>query len=159
VFPSLAGPDSWSDEDDPALAEAVWGKINSILWSEARTAATSPLQVLVGITMGNGYVMCRTKVGAPDPVDAVYITDDVTCIELDYVQPEHASLERKLRSHVANVEMLTLRHPDQRWLSGFDKKLKSLTASGHAQLSLALEAATTGPGEDDDANNEDDSED
>ena len=159
VFPSLAGPDSWSDEDDPALAEAVWGKINSILWSEARTAATSPLQVLVGITMGNGYVMCRTKVGAPDPVDAVYITDDVTCIELDYVQPEHASLERKLRSHVANVEMLTLRHPDQRWLSGFDKKLKLLTASGHAQLSLALEAATTGPGEDDDANNEDDSED
>lgn len=144
VFPSLPGPDSQEGQPDPQLALAVWEKIDAMLWSEARPSAGAPLQRLVGLNMGNGYILCRTQVGK-DRVSAVYITDDRLCIERDFVKPDDESLQRKAESVRANRELLILRQPEngKRWLRSFDGHMKALAAAGHDQLALALEAATS----------------
>jgi hypothetical protein len=152
VFPDLPGPESFSDEDDPVLSETVWSKIDSYLWGVASTAANSALQRLVGIEGGNGYVLVRTKVGK-DRTSACYITDDPKCIQRDFEGPELAALAAKLNTVQNNVEMLIMRQPQnaRRYMSIFDKHVKAITAAGHAQLMLALEAAQDSGGENDDS--------
>jgi hypothetical protein len=142
VFPNLPRPD-FTGERDPLLASDVWNKIDSILWGETVPNAGKPLQRLIGLNMGNGYVLCRTKVGR-DQVSASYITDNVKCIEQDFIRPDNDALERKIRSIVANREMLILRQPENadRWLKGFDRHLRTIGATAREQLTLAIEATT-----------------
>lgn len=143
VFPSLPGPESWDDERDPQLAQAVWKKIDSFLWAECSPSAKSAVQRLVGITMGNGYVLCRTQV-TKDRVSATYVTDDVACIERDFVRAAAESLETKIKSVLADTEMLILRQPanGRRWSRGFESRMKAQLASARDQLALALTAAS-----------------
>ena len=79
------------------------------MWGETKSSADSPVQRLVGVNMGNGYVMCRTKIGK---VDAVYITDNIDCIREDFTRPEADAITRKLKMATKNREMLVLRQPD-----------------------------------------------
>src|SRR5215831_1718145 len=77
VFPSFPLPDAWEDESDPGLTEEVYKKIDSEVWAELNPTS-GRVQRLVGVNMGNGYVLCRTELGR-DRVDAVYITDAREC--------------------------------------------------------------------------------
>lgn len=143
VFPSLLGPDRFSEADDPQLAKAVWDKIYSDLWSQLTPGAGGPVQRLVGLNMGNGYVLCRTQIGI-DSTDAVYITDDRQCIERDYLVPDNTGLQRKIEAVTRNREMLIMRQPGnaRRYAQGFDARLKALAAGGHDRLALAVEASS-----------------
>jgi hypothetical protein len=146
VFPSLPDPGQFADESDPDLAAAVWDNCQQRVWGEAKSDATGKLQILVGSQMGNGYVLCRTKVG-DDQTDAAYVTDDRACIEEDLVTPENRALERKLRAVVNNRTMLIYRQPQyaKRWKQTFDGHLKAISAAGSGQLALAIEGVTAEP--------------
>lgn len=154
VFPHLPGPDDFEGAEDPQLALSVWKEIDRRLWTEAKPSADSMLQRLVAVNMGNGYVMCRTKVGA-DRVDAAYITDDRACIDEDFVKPDNDSLERKLRAVTRNREMLVLRQPDnaQHWVRGYDRHVKMITDAGRQQLAITAEAASKANGNGDGGDN------
>lgn len=151
VFPSLPDRDDLGDQDDPEVAEDVWTDIERRLWGEAKSDATGKLQILIGAQMGNGYVLCRTKIG-DDTTDAVYVTDDRACIEEDLVTPENKALERRLRAVVNNRTMLIYRQPQhaRRWKQTFDGHLKAITAAGSGQLALAIEGVTAAPADADD---------
>ena len=142
LFPSLPEPPDFKAASDQLLAAEVWNKVTSILWSEMAPNANKALQREVGTAMGNGYVLCRTQVNKGSTW-AVYITDNVQCIEQDFVRPDNDALERKIRSVVANREMLILRQPDNgdRWLKGFDRYLKAVGSRAREQLTLTYEAS------------------
>jgi hypothetical protein len=159
LFPSLAGPDKWDSQDDPEAAELVWKDIDGDLWGLTTTASNSAVQRLVGIVMGNGYVLCRTLLGQ-DRVKASYITDDVACIQEDYVNPINTALERATTRSFRGIELLMQRKPQvaKAMAAGLERKLKSLQVTTHEQLTLALEAATLPVTDDDPGNGDDNSE-
>lgn len=157
VFPNLAGPDQFSEAEDPQLARAIWLRIYQDLWSHLQPGASGAVQQLVGQAMGNGYVLVRTKTGA-DGIDAVYVTDNRTCIERDLLAPESASLQRKFDAVIATRGMLIHRQPDnaKRYAARFDHQVKALGAAGHDQLALAVEASVNGDAADEDESETDD---
>jgi hypothetical protein len=143
VYPSLVSED-FEDEDNPALARAVWDKAREYIWNTATTNALEKFQQLVGMTMGNGYVMCRTQISTADSmVWAAYITDNRACIEQDFIGPEVEALQRRTAQMVANREMLVYRQPKNadRWVKQFDAVLKAIATSVHDQLTMAATAA------------------
>ena len=156
VFPGLPDPENFASQADPEVAEEVWEEIQRMLWGEAKQDATGKLQILVGAQMGNGYILCRTKVGN-DRTDAAYITDDRASIEEDFIVPEQKALERKIRAVTGNRSMLIYRQPQhaKRWKQSFDTHLKAISAASSQQLALALEANASSP---DDLVSEDDDE-
>lgn len=144
VFPSLpAPPDGFSETEDPQLAKAVWGKVYGDMWLHLSVSATSALQQLVGASMGNGYVLVRTSLDSPRP-DAVYITDDRTCIDRDLRKPENDAAERKIRSVLATVSMLAMRQPEnaKHYAKGGNDFLRHLQVSGRDQIALAVASAS-----------------
>jgi hypothetical protein len=150
VFPSLTGPEDFGDADDPQLALAVWTAIDRALWNELRPGAAGPIQKMVGLRMGNGYVLIRCQIGV-DRIGAAYITDDLKCIERDLLGPDNTALARLLDRLVGTRTMLILRQPDnaKRYATGLDRQMKALSASSHDQLVLAIEASVSA-GEDED---------
>lgn len=151
VLPHLPGPEKFSEQDDPQLAQAVWNKIDQELWSICTPGAGSAMQRLVGLNMGNGYVMCRTTVSR-DQTDALYITDDFQCIMTDFVQPGSNRLSRAVRAVTADQEMLIYRQPDngKRYASRYNNTLKQLAAAATGQIALAVESASEPTGNDED---------
>jgi hypothetical protein len=112
VFPSLVTPEGFIDADDPFMAEITWKEIDQKTWQQVSTSATSNLQRMVGLHMGNGYTMCRTKIGT-NKIDAVYVTDNFALISEDLSRPDNLALQRKAQGNVRNREMLMIRHPKQ----------------------------------------------
>jgi hypothetical protein len=143
VFPSLPGPDKFSDQDDPQLAAAIWTKVDSAIWSFLQANAAGPVQRLVGINLGDGYVMCRTQVGL-NSTDAVYITDDRACIERDYLARDNDGLQAKIRAVTDNREMLIMRQPGNAavYAKGFSQLVRALGTASNDRLALAVSAAT-----------------
>jgi hypothetical protein len=145
VFPQLAGPDKFDELEESArpLAEAVYKRIAADVWAETRSAAEGRVQRMVGVNMGNGYVLCRTKVGK-DRVDAVYITDVLECIRLDFTRPDNASLDRRVQTSTRNREMLVLRQPHnaKAYASEYDKTLRNALTEAHNQMALTVEAVS-----------------
>lgn len=144
VFPSLpAPPDGFSEAEDPQLAKAVWGRIYSDVWTHLSVRADSALQQLVGATMGNGYVLCRTSLDSPRP-DAVYVTDDRVCIDRDLRKPENDLVEGKIDALLATITMLMMRQPDnaKHYAKGGNDLLRHLQISGRDQLAIAMSSAS-----------------
>jgi len=140
VFPGLPGPDAWSEQTDPLLAEAVHGALDQkFVWGETKTDATSPLQRMVGMNMGNGYVLCRTKIGK-DAIPAVYITDDLRCIQIDFVRPDNESTVRKLEMVTRNREMLVIRQPQNaaRYVREYGTTMRGAVTAGVNRLQLTM---------------------
>jgi hypothetical protein len=153
LFPSLPTPDLFDDQADPPLTEKVYGWLDTKVWGEAKPGADSPLQRLVGVNMGNGYVMCRTKIGR---VDAVYITDNIDCIREDFTRPENASIDRKLAMATRNREMLVLRQPENatKYANEYNRTLRGSLAAAAATLQLAVDSVTGNHAEDEGDDNE-----
>lgn len=145
VFSNLPGPESWQDiedEDERAVAEAVYAKIVTAVWGETLPDAAKPLQQLVESAMGNGYVLCRTTVGN-DKSPAVYITDNLACIRLDYTFPEKTKFEKLVLKHEANREMLIRRQPDnaRAYFNDFRSASNSAVTEGVNRLKLVMDTA------------------
>jgi hypothetical protein len=144
VFPSLTGPEDFSEAEDPQLALAVWTVLDSTLWGECRWSASGPIQRLVGLRLGNGWVLARCVIGV-DRIGAVYVTADRTCIERDCLAADNKALQRLLERLTANREMLILRQPENgaRYAKGLGKQLTALSAASRDRLQLAIEAASS----------------
>jgi hypothetical protein len=165
IFPHLAQQktaltEGTDEEPSDGAAEnlvifnEIWKKIDTTLWSDTRPNASGALQRLIGISMGNGYILVRTKIGKEN-TQAVYITDEVRCIEEDFVGPDTLSLQRKISDVTSNREMLIIRQPANgpRWKKNLDGQLKALSAGASNRLALAIESVSTngaGAAEDDD---------
>lgn len=152
AFPNLPGPDAWNEEDNPTLAMEVYNKIaREYVWAPTKPAADGLVQRMVGMNMGNGYVLCRTKVGK-NQVPAVYVTDDLGCIQQDYASPDNKALAAKVTSVTKNREMLLIRQPQngKKFLREYDATLKAAIEAAHNQLELTLESVTNLNGDDED---------
>jgi hypothetical protein len=141
LFPNLPAPEQYDDQPDPPLAEKVYGWFDAKVWGETKSSADSPVQRLVGVNMGNGYVLCRTKIGK---VDAVYITDSIDCIREDFTRPEADSITRKLKMATKNREMLVLRQPDNavKYANEYSRALRAELATAATQMQLAVDSVT-----------------
>lgn len=158
VFPNVVGPEGYAEEEEGpvrALLEAVYAKISTYVWDAVRMDANGTVQVMVGLNMGNGYVLCRTKIGK-DSIDAVYITDNLECIRLDFTRPDNAALERKIEGSTRNREMLILRQPQNAkvFMSEYDRTLKNALDTAHKQLQLTAESVSRVEPEDEEPDDE-----
>jgi hypothetical protein len=142
LFPSLTGPDLFNEQDDPDLARAICAKISKDLWSMLAPGAKGKVQQLVGLNMGNGYVLVRAKL-TPNDADAVYITDDRTCIERDFLAADNKQLARLIASLSDNRAMLITRQPvnAKRYAAGFEQQMKALGNAARDKLALSVEAS------------------
>jgi hypothetical protein len=149
LLPDLPIPEQFDHQPDPPLAEKVYGWFDTKVWGETKSSADSALQRLVGVNMGNGYVMCRTKIGK---VDAVYITDNIDCIREDFTRPEADSINRKLKMATKNREMLVLRQPDNavKYANEYNRALRAELATAATQMQLAVESVSGNHAEDED---------
>jgi hypothetical protein len=136
VFPSVPGPER-------PLAEAVYKKITADVWQHTKSDAAGRVQRMVGVNMGNGYVLCRTKVGK-DSIDAVYITDVLECIRLDFTRPDNSALDRRIQAATRNREMLVLRQPEnaKAYAVEYAKTLRNSISAAQDQLQLTVESVT-----------------
>jgi hypothetical protein len=142
MFPAVTTPDDIddiNDSDERELAKALWAALWKDIWNECRTDANVPMQRMVGVNMGNGYVLCRTKVGK-EAADAVYVSDDKGCIQQDFTRPENEALAAKSRMAVRNREMLILRQPHnaKAYLNEYAATMRNALGAGMGQLQLAL---------------------
>lgn len=146
AFPNLPGPD-----DGDALAVAVYKQVMTEVWALAHPAADKRLQRMVGMNMGNGYVLCRTKV-TTDQIDAVYITDVMECINADFVTPDNDALDRRIATSTRNREMLLVRQPHnaEAYAKGYDRSLKNALSAAHNQMRLTLGSVTANLADTDD---------
>jgi hypothetical protein len=152
VFPHLPGPEAWGEQPEPLLAEAVYNALDGkFVWGETKTNADSTLQRMVGMNMGNGYVLCRTKIGK-DAIPAVYITDDLRCIQLDFVRPDNESTVRKLETVTKNREMLVIRQPQNaaRYVREYGSTMRGAVTAGINRLQLTAESVVNSDADGDD---------
>ena len=121
------------------------------MWGETKTNADSTLQRMVGMNMGNGYVLCRTKIGK-DAIPAVYITDDLRCIQLDFVRPDNESTVRKLETVTKNREMLVIRQPQNaaRYVREYGSTMRGAVTAGINRLQLTAESVVNSDADGDD---------
>jgi hypothetical protein len=143
VFPNLPGPEEWDEQETPLLAETVYKRIDGrFVWGDVKPAPSGAVQRLVGMNMGNGFVLCRTRIGK-DATPAVYITDDYALIQQDYTKSDIAKLQRAARATERGQEMLMQRQPQnaQRYYRAYNKALHGVVELASGQLRLALEAA------------------
>ena len=156
TFPNLAGPEAWSDQPDAALAEAVYKAIDmKFVWGEVKVSARSPLQRMIGMNMGNGYILCRTKVGK-DEIPAVYITDNIACIQEDFVRPDNESAARRFEAVTENREMLVVRQPHNapRYVREYSRTMRAAVAAGVDRLQLTMDSVVSDDQGDDDHDGE-----
>ena len=142
AFPSVIGPDGFDaapDLDRP-LVEAVYKQIATDVWGNVRPAADAHVQRNVAVVMGNGYVLCRTKLGK-DNVDAVYITDERECILADFTRPDNEALQRHIERVTRNREMLMIRQPQnaKKYSSEYQKALANVSLLAKNQLQLTMD--------------------
>lgn len=154
VVPKLGNPADIEDDDERELAMLVHKVIDQRIWGEVSPDANKNLQRMVGQNMGNGYVLCRTKVPMGSGVtDAAYITDDVKCIQQDFTRPDNKKAEAVMRRITANRELVIQRQPDhaKTYLNEYTRTLKAALDAGTNQLKIAIEAASNGdePADDD----------
>lgn len=149
---ALPDPDDTDNAKEALLRAEVYKRLDAKIWEQTRPSADGPVQRLVGLNMGNGYVLCRTKIGKAR-ADAIYITDNIECIRLDFTRPDNASFNNKAALVTANREMLIIRQPHnaKKYIAEYDKTFDSAYQLGMGQLNLAALAAN--------ADNNDDTED
>lgn len=157
IFPSLANPDLFDEQENPAMAEAVWAEVEGYLWGECNPGYNSATQTQVGIVMGNGYVLCRTNKTGIEKLWGSYITDDRACIQDDFITPINDSLTRATARAQHGIELLMTRKPAlaSQFATGLNRTIKALQSTTQTQLQLALEATTNSFIEDDEDNEDD----
>lgn len=142
TYDQLPGPTDWDDQPNPRLAEETWRQVDKDLWGETKPDFDSELQKMIADELGNGFVLCRYKVGMSD---AVYITSDPVCIQVDFLRLDNESAERKLERVTGNRVMVVQRLPQhgKLFMKDYDKRLTAALEQGKDRLQLAYESVTT----------------
>jgi hypothetical protein len=143
LFPDLPDAEDTDDAREALIRADVYKQLDAKVWAETKSGADGPVQRLVGLNMGNGYVLCRTKVGK-SKLDAIYITDNIECIRLDFTRPDNVSFEKKAALVTANREMLIIRQPHnaKKYIAEYASTTKTAIETGMSQLKLAAESVS-----------------
>lgn len=143
VYPDVAPPDAFDDQPNPDLAREVWKSLHSDVWALASMGYDAGMQDLVAKEMGNGVVFCRTKIGS---LDAVYLTADPVCINLDFLRIDNEETERRIDRTTGNREMLVIRQPQNAklYMRDYEKRLGGALEQGMNRLQLAFDVASAG---------------
>jgi hypothetical protein len=139
VWPQVAGPEAWAEQDDPELAEALYMRLESNVWSFLRVELTG--QVQDRLNGAHGLVLCRTKVN-PHKTDAVYVTRDWKCIAADYAPKYTKAAERAATKLAMQLALVAERIPDhgKRSKTVVTDSLKQSLTSGTTTMDRALQA-------------------
>ena len=103
VFPKVAGPEGWADEDDPDVAEGVYKRLDSACWR--MTAMTPNGTIQQRLNSDHALVLCRTRVN-PHRTEAVYTTRDLACLLEDAIKPQRANQKARADRDAAFTAML-----------------------------------------------------
>lgn len=143
IFPNTPGPDAWAGEEDPLLAEVVWKRLRTNLWTEADSKSKSKLQIMVASEMGNGYMLLRATVGT-DLVPSVYITDNYALIREDLNGPNKRRAQLALERYLADSQMFATRQPNHAAAISrdFAKTTKQLASNAATALALTTESVS-----------------
>lgn len=150
VWPAIVPPDDHAGHEFPKLVEAVWKQFWSDIWTELRTGHNQPIQKLVNVMEGGGWVMCRTKVG-PDKVGAVYITENRDLIRDDMTRPANQEAARRAVRDARNREMLMVRQPHNAaaYMAEYVKAMETALETGKEMLELTMGTLHTDAEEED----------
>ena len=150
AFPSLPGPDAWTNEPDPELAGKVYGEVLSAVWDMLGLDKKSLVQRLLGERTSPRLVLCRCKVG-PDSVDAVYVSRNKDCIKEDYLTFYSVKATAASARLEMATEMVIERVPEhgRAFARVFEQTVKGALETGNSKLKLAL-ASNNGNGDDND---------
>ena len=143
LFPNVAGPEGWDNQDDPAVAADVYKTIDGTLW---RMVADSESGLIQGrLNSELGLLLCRTW-ATPDKVAAVYVTRDPQCIVADYSTATKKEMTAAVAKHARKMALAMDRLPDhaRRWQRELTSGVKTALDTGTAITRPALEAATSG---------------
>jgi hypothetical protein len=120
LFPHVVGPEGWADEDDPALAEGVYMKLNTSVWRLMDEGPDGPVQAR--LNGEHGLVLCHTRVN-PHRTEAVYSTRDLACLLEDGTKKVREDEKKRADKDAAYVAMLIERVPEHG--KRFNKELVS----------------------------------
>jgi hypothetical protein len=139
TFPDYPVPDDHASQPNPELARAAWKQLWSLVWTECGTGANGTIQRMIGQHEGNGWVLCRCKVG-PDRIDAIYITTSRDLIRDDITRPANSSAEKKALRDARNREMLMLRQPEnaEAYMREYVQAMEVALEAGKAMLELTM---------------------
>jgi hypothetical protein len=132
VFNTLPGPAEWGDEDDPALAEAVYMALRTRVWSACRVER-GPIQIMLGDR--NGHWLCR--LGGLNG-DSVYTTADWDCLDLDVVSHVRDRFVGKAEKDGKVLSEMSRRLPEHKEeiAEAFDFQLRAAVLEGRSHLAL-----------------------
>lgn len=140
VFPSVAGPESFDEAENPVLARDLWDKLSGLLW--AQTSVNGPLQTEIESYSGDGHFVCQTRKGK-DKTPAAYMTTDFQLIDEDVIRKLNKSVRAKMETAVRVRERIIRRRPqDAARVAKMGKdEFKSVAESNTQRLMLAAAQA------------------
>jgi hypothetical protein len=143
VFPKVVGAEGWAETDNPEVAARVYRHFDgNVIWRTLDMGASAPIQKAA---MEQGFLLCRTT-STPGHVDAVYVTQDVECIRLDFSAPYKAKVEKEAQKHAVQLACATKVLPQfaNIWEGELRKSLAQAKRAGEAALMPALDAVRNG---------------
>ena len=109
VFPNLPGPENFTEQPNPLLAQKVYSAVDSACWRTTNPGPDGRLQQRMNGE--HALVLCRTQVN-PDKADAVYVTRDRGCLVADLIKPQSEKQKARANREAALMEMLIQRIPE-----------------------------------------------
>jgi hypothetical protein len=139
AFPSVPGPESWPETDDPELAAGIYGKLDQVCWRMMATGPSGPVQS----RLNGGLVLCRTTVN-PHRTQAVYVTRDYRCITEDLVVPMEKRRLAAAGRDGKSTSMFIERVPEfgERFHKRFTEGLREALTEGTAESARMLDAVS-----------------
>jgi hypothetical protein len=141
LFPSAVKPavfEDYDDVDDRLWAKAVWDALIKLVQGQLRTVGLEEL-----VSNMYGLTICRVVLHTQDnePVQFIYLTDDIGCILQDYTGPRSEAIRLAQDKMVKALRPVIQRHPQhgKRLISEFKKTGNQLLDTGASQLQLALQ--------------------
>ena len=143
LFPNVAGPEGWDDQDDPAVAADVYKAIDGTLWRMVTDSESGLIQGRLNSELG--LILCRTT-ATPDKIAAVYVTRDPQCIVADYSTVTKKEITAAVAKHARKMALAMDRLPEhaRKWQRELTSGVKTALDTGTAITRPALEAATSG---------------
>jgi hypothetical protein len=108
VYPGIPGPAEFVEQEDPAVAEFLYGKLSAELWTMLSMNPTGAIQSR--LNGEHSLVLCRRKATKHVP-ESVYVTRNGKCIDEDYWEPEMSALGRVLGKAARKAALVAERVP------------------------------------------------
>jgi len=146
IFPKVPGREAWSSEDDPELAEKVYGKLNTDIWRLLDVSPTGPIQSM--LNGEHSLLLCRVD-GSRLKEAHAYVTRNRKCLDEDYSFKARMEIERAVNKHAALMAQAIDRIPEHAasFVREHSDTSKALS-NGMTVVKAALEMSKSAPKDD-----------